>query len=65
MKNPWKKVMGHVRNSAKNGAAGGRTTTLLKRAGYSKNEITESINSANKIYYGEPRYAVKIFSRKK
>ena len=42
--------MGHVRNSAKNGAAGGRTTTLLKRAGYSKKEITESINSTgNKV----------------
>ena len=48
MKNPWKKVMGNVRLSSKNGAAGGRTVTLLENAGYSKSEIYNK----SKILYG-------------
>ncbi len=43
MKNPWKKVMNNVKLSSRNGAAGGRTVTLLGNAGYNKNEIYDKI----------------------
>jgi hypothetical protein len=43
MKNPWKKVMLNVKLSSRNGAAGGRTVTLLEKAGYSKSEIYDKI----------------------
>ena len=39
MRNPWKRVMGNVRLSSRNGAAGGRTVTLLAQGGMSKEEI--------------------------
>jgi len=43
MRNPWKRVMGNVRLSSRNGAAGGRTVTLLAQGGMSKEEIYEKI----------------------
>tara|TARA_Y100000361_G_C10872064_1_gene194697 strand:+ start:102 stop:512 length:411 start_codon:yes stop_codon:yes gene_type:complete len=39
MRNPWKKVMQNVKLSSRNGAAGGRTVTLLEKAGYTKSQI--------------------------
>tara|TARA_Y100000004_G_C8641095_1_gene297081 strand:- start:41 stop:451 length:411 start_codon:yes stop_codon:yes gene_type:complete len=43
MRNPWKKVMTNVKLSSRNGAAGGRTVTLLEKAGYTKSEIYDKI----------------------
>ena len=49
MANPWKKVMGYVNMSAKYGAAGGRTVTLLREAGYTEEEIQDKLSSKKDI----------------
>jgi hypothetical protein len=45
MKNAWKKVMSNVMLSAKYGAAGARTTTILKEAGYTTEQINKRITN--------------------
>jgi hypothetical protein len=64
MKNPWKKVMNNVMLSAKYGAAGARTTTLLKEAGYTTEEVNNRIAnnySGNKDVEIDHLFLEKLF----
>ena len=61
MKNPWKRVMGNVNLSSRNGAAGGRTVTLLAQGGYSKEEIYEKIQGHNVTI--DYKYLERLFKR--
>jgi hypothetical protein len=64
MKNPWVRVMGNVRLSAKNGAAGGRNTTLLKEAGYTKEQIAEKLSGGtNKEVNIDKEYLADLFEK--
>lgn len=64
MKNAWKKVMNNVMLSAKYGAAGARTTTLLKQAGYTTEEVNNRIAnnySGNKDVEIDHLFLEKLF----
>ena len=61
----WKRVMENVKLSAKYGAAGGRTKTLLQEAGFTEEEIFEKISnnySGNKIITIDVNYLMKLFN---
>ena len=58
----WKRVMENVKLSAKNGAAGGRTVTLLKDAGYTTEEIYSKLgNGSEKDIKIDKDYLRKLF----
>ena len=58
----WKRVMENVKLSAKNGAAGGRTVTLLKNAGYTKEQIYSKLgNGSAKNVKIDENYLMKLF----
>ncbi len=59
---PWKQVMNNVKLSAKNGAAGGRTVTLLMNAGYTKEEAYTRLNGCQKEIKIDEEYLRKLFS---
>ena len=62
MKNAWSKVMWNVKVSAKTGAAGGRTVTLLKDAGYTTEEIYSKLgNGSEKDIKIDKDYLRKLF----
>ena len=62
MKNAWSRVMWNVKVSAKNGAAGGRTVTLLKDAGYTTEEIYSKLgNGSEKDIKIDKDYLRKLF----
>ena len=59
----WKRVMENVKLSAKNGAAGGRTVTLLKNAGYTTEEIYSKLgNGSEKDIKIDENYLIKLFN---
>ena len=59
----WKRVMENVKLSAKNGAAGGRTVTLLKNAGYTTEEIYSKLgNGSEKDVKIDENYLMKLFN---
>ena len=59
----WKRVMENVKLSAKNGAAGGRTVTLLKNAGYTKEQIYSKLgNGSAKNVKIDENYLMKLFN---
>ncbi len=63
-KNAWLRVMQNVKLSAKYGAAGGRTVTLLQEAGLTEKEISEKISnnySGNKTIEIDEDYLRKLF----
>ena len=65
MRNPYKAIMNNVKLSAKYGAAGGRTKTLLQEAGFTEEEIVERISnnySGNKTITIDENYLRKLFS---
>jgi len=64
MRNPWKKLMNNVMLSAKYGAAGARTATLLKQAGYTTEEVNNRISnnySGNKDVEIDHLFLEKLF----
>ena len=62
-KNAWLRVMWNVKVSAKNGAAGGRTVTLLKNAGYTTEEIYSKLgNGSEKDVKIDENYLMKLFN---
>jgi hypothetical protein len=64
MPNAWKKVMSNVMLSARYGAAGARTTTILKQAGLTQDEVMERITnnySGNKKVNIDHVYLEQLF----